>query len=184
MYIFSPSRTLMLGDYLMSNRYRFFCSSLSGGAQGKYHYVSDEIMKITIRKVCFAIFFAVLLLAPGTVLGEEVASSHEDAILVKAVMCESLQKLVPDNEAVAFSIDLGRVYSFTEFDPVPEKTVIFHKWYRKGNLISVKKLTINPPRWSSLSSMQLRDADKGPWHVDVIDHNEKLLKTLRFSITD
>jgi hypothetical protein len=145
-------------------------------------------MIITFRQVCSAILLAVLLVAPGTllseVLSEEGAASPEDAILVKAVMCESLQKLVPANEAVVFSIDLGRVYSFTEFDPVPEKTVIFHKWYHKGNLISVKKLTINPPRWSSLSSMQLRDADKGPWHVDVIDQNDKLLKTLRFSITD
>jgi hypothetical protein len=150
--------------------------------------VSDEIMKITFRKVCFALLLAVVFGAPCTVLSEvlseEFAASPEEATLVKAVMCESLQKLVPANEAVVFSIDLGRVYSFTEFDPVPEQTVIFHKWYRKGSLISVKKLTINPPRWSSLSSMQLRYADKGPWHVDVIDHNDKLLKTLRFSITD
>jgi hypothetical protein len=145
-------------------------------------------MIITFRQVCSAILLAVLLVAPGTVLSEvlseEGAASPEEAILVKAVMCESLQKHVPANEAVVFSINLGRVYSFTEFDPVPEKIVIFHKWYHKGNLISVKKLTINPPRWSSLSSMQLRDADKGPWHVDVIDQNDKLLKTLRFSITD
>ena len=147
-------------------------------------YVSDEIMKITFKKVCFAILLAVVIVAPGTVLSEEVAASPEEAILVKAVMCESLDKLVPANEAVVFSINLGRVFSFTEFDPVPEQTVIFHKWYHKGKLISVKKLTINPPRWSSLSSMQLRDADKGPWHVDVVDHNAKLFKTLRFSITD
>ena len=151
-------------------------------------YVSDEIMKITFRKVCFAILLAVVIVGPGAVLSEvlgvEVTASSEEAILIKAVMCESLDKLVPANEAVVFSINLGRVYSFTEFDPVPEQTVIFHKWYHKGKLISVKKLTINPPRWSSLSSMQLRDADKGPWHVDVVDHNAKLFKTLRFSITD
>jgi len=141
-------------------------------------------MKITFRKMCPVIILAMLLVAPGIVLSEEGAVPPDEAILVKAVMCESTQKLVPANESVVFSIDLGRIYSFTEFDPVPSRTVIYHKWYHKGSLVSVKKLTINPPRWSSLTSMQLRDADKGPWHVDVVDNNGKLLKTLRFSITD
>lgn len=141
-------------------------------------------MKIPFRKMCSVIILAMLLVTPGIVLSEETDASVDEAILVKAVMCESTEKLVPANEAVVFSIDLGRIYSFTEFDPVPSRTVIYHKWYHKGGLVSVKKLTINPPRWSSLTSMQLRDADKGPWHVDVVDNNGKILKTLRFSITD
>ena len=141
-------------------------------------------MKITFRKMCPVIILAMLLVAPGRVLSEEADISPDEAILVNAVMCESTQKLVPANEAVVFSIDLGRIYSFTEFDPVPSRTVIYHKWYHKGSLVSVKKLTINPPRWSSVTSMQLRDADKGPWHVEVVDDKGKILKTLRFSITD
>lgn len=175
---------MMLVVSRMSNRYSLLVCPSMVLRRKKYDYISDEIMRITIRKVCPLILLTVLHVATCTVLSEVVAASADKAILVKAVMCESLQKLVPANEAVVFSIELGQVYSFTEFDPVPEQTTIFHKWYHKGRLISVKKLTINPPRWSSLSSMQLRDADKGPWHVDVIDHKDQLLKTLRFSITD
>jgi hypothetical protein len=142
-------------------------------------------MKITFIKVCSRIILAFVLVFPGTVWSEEVsAPSFVEPALIKAVMCESIQKFAPANEAVVFSINLGRIYCFTEFDPVPKQTIIYHKWYQRGSLVSVKQLTVNPPRWSSISSMQLRDADKGPWQVDVTDNNDKLLYTLRFSITD
>lgn len=141
-------------------------------------------MKVTFGKVCSVIVLAIVLFVPGIVWTEELIAPSEEPTLVKAVMCESIQKFTPTNEAVAFSIDLGKLYSFTDFDPVPKQTVIYHKWYQKGRLVTVKRLTINPPRWSSFSSMQLRDADKGPWQVDIIDSNDKLIKTLRFSVTD
>ena len=104
--------------------------------------------------------------------------------LVKAVMCESIQEYAPINPAVVFSIELGRISCYTEFDPVPHKTTVHHKWYRKDRLITVKPLTINPPRWASFTSVQLRDADIGPWRVEITDENDSLMRTLRFSITD
>lgn len=130
-----------------------------------------------------AFSMAVILVAPATVWCQD-ASAPAGPTLIRAVMCESILKLTPANQAVVFSIDLGRVLCFTEFDRVTQQTVIYHKWYRKENLISVKQLALNPPRWSSFSSMQLRDADKGPWRVDVTDENDKVIFTLRFSITD
>ena len=99
-------------------------------------------------------------------------------------MCESIQEYEPVNTAVVFSIERGRVSCFTEFDLVPEKIYIHHKWYRKDSLITVKRLTINPPHWSSFTSVQLRDADKGPWRVEITDGKDSLMRTLRFSITD
>ena len=146
---------------------------------------ADFSKKTTFWELCFiVVILAVVLAAPDSVWSQEVSVPSAGPVLVKAVMCESVQKFAPANQAVVFSIDLGRVSCFTEFDQVVKQTVIHHKWYRKGNLISAKQLTLNPPRWSSFSSMQLRDADKGPWQVDVTDENDKLLYTLRFSITD
>ncbi len=141
-------------------------------------------MQVTLAKVCSIVILLVSLALPAAVLSQEPTDPAVEPVLVKAVMCESIQKFAPVNEAVVFSITLGRVFCFSEFDPVPVQTVIYHKWYHKGNLVSVKQLTVNPPRWSLFSSMQLRDADKGPWQVDVLDDTDKLLKTLRFSITD
>lgn len=141
-------------------------------------------MKVTFWKLCLTISLACVLLVPVAAWCQELSASPADPTLVRAVMCESIQKLTPTNQAVVFSIDLGRISCFTEFDQVTHQTVIHHKWYRKENLISVKQLSLNPPRWSSFSSMQLRDADKGPWRVDVTDENDKVIYTLRFSITD
>ncbi len=105
-------------------------------------------------------------------------------VLVAAVMCEAIEKFKPVNQAVVFSISLGRVFCFTEFDPVPQETTVYHRWYRQDRLISTAKLVLNPPKWSSFSTMQLREADKGPWRVEIVDSREKLMKTLRFSISD
>lgn len=134
--------------------------------------------------MCLAIVLAVVLVVPVTGWSQVVSAPTEEPTLVKAVMCESIQRFAPANEAIVFSITLGRISCFTEFDPVPKQTVIYHKWYHHGSLISVKQLTVNPPRWASFSSMQLRDADKGPWQVEATDKNGKLFYTLRFSITD
>jgi hypothetical protein len=141
-------------------------------------------MKIIFKGMTIFFILAVLPALPGALWAEESSELLGEPTLTRAVMCESIQKFAPNNIAVVFSIDVGRIHCFTAFDPVPKQTIVFHKWYQSGNLVSVKQLTVNPPRWSSISSMQLRDADKGPWQVEVTDKNGKLLHTLRFSITD
>ena len=141
-------------------------------------------MKIIFKETTLFFILAVLAALPGALWAEESFDPLGEPKLSRAVMCESIQKFEPHNVAVVFSIDVGRIHCFTEFDPVPKQTVIFHKWYQSGNLVSVKQLTVNPPRWSSISSMQLRDADKGPWQVEVTDKSGKIFHTLRFSITD
>lgn len=108
----------------------------------------------------------------------------ESPVLVQAQMCEAIEMFLPVNPAVVFSISLGRVYCFTAFDPVFEESIVYHRWYRQDRLISNTRLVLNPPRWSSFSSMQLRSADKGPWRVEIVDRREKVLKILRFGISD
>lgn len=119
----------------------------------------------------------------GAAWAQETTDPNELA-LARAVMCESIQEYEPVFPAVVFSIERGRVSCFTEFDPVPKKTYIHHKWFRRDSLVTVKRLTINPPRWSSFTSVQLRDADKGPWRLEITDENDTLMRTLRFSIAD
>lgn len=113
-----------------------------------------------------------------------IGQSSEPPVLVESEMCETIEKFLPVNPAVVFSISLGRVYCFTAFDPVYEETVIYHRWYRQDRLISNARLLLNPPKWASFSSMQLRSADKGPWRVEIVDSRENRIKTLRFSISD
>lgn len=73
---------------------------------------------------------------------------------------------------------------FTAFDRVPRETNIYHDWIRRDSLIFRKKLVLKPPSWSSVSSIQLREADIGPWRVEIRDADGALLHVLRFSITE
>lgn len=104
--------------------------------------------------------------------------------LEQAAMCEEIKEYTPYNSAVVFSIKIGQVSCFTSFDPVPEKTFIYHKWYHRDKPSTKKTLTLNPPRWSTYSSILLRETDKGPWRVEISDQNGNLFRILRFSITD
>ncbi|MGD8844911.1 MAG: DUF2914 domain-containing protein [Desulfobacteraceae bacterium] len=111
-------------------------------------------------------------------------SSEDDMALVRAVMCEFIDAFAPQNQAVVFSIDVGKISCFTSFDRIESSTFTRHKWFRRDELVTTKRLTLHPPSWSTYSSIQLREADKGPWRVEILNHRNQLIKTLRFSVTD
>lgn len=138
-------------------------------------------------------FFLALLctsiLLSGQVFSQEPpspspASRAERPTLAQAAMCASLKEGSPCNSGAVFPVSQGGVLCFTSFDPVPRKTFIFHSWFHRDALITRHKLTLNPPRWATYSSIQLRETDKGPWRVEITDQDARLLGVLRFSITD
>lgn len=112
------------------------------------------------------------------------AQESKKLTLVRAVMCEEIQDFKPWNQAVVFSITIGKVSCFTSFDPVPETTYIYHNWYYRENLSKRMKLFLQPPIWSTFSSIQFREADKGLWRVEITDPEGNIFHVLRFSITD
>ena len=99
-------------------------------------------------------------------------------------MCEEIKDGLPLNRAILFSIERGKVICFSAFEKIPERTTIFHKWYFRDKLIYRNKLSLNPPRWSTYSSIKLRDTDRGPWRVDIVSQENHVYQTLRFSIVD
>lgn len=144
-------------------------------------------------KLSYLIFFACILLVGMAVTGpvysqdESQASKAEPAGKLKldqAVMCEDIKDYLPYNKAVVFSLEIGKVFCFSSFDVVPAKMFIYHNWYRQDRLITTKRLSLQPPEWSTYSSIQLREADKGPWRVEIRDHKKQLFQIVRFSITD
>lgn len=104
--------------------------------------------------------------------------------LESAATCEDVREHSPYNPAVVFSTAVGKVYCFSSFNDVPDKIYIYHNWYRADKLTTRKRLMLNPPHWSTYSTVQLREADKGPWRVEISDNDGKVLSVLRFSITD
>lgn len=108
----------------------------------------------------------------------------QESTLAKASMYASLRDGNPSNPGVVFPVSQGRVLCFSSFDPVPRKTFVFHSWYHRDDLITRQRLTLNPPRWSTYSSIQLRESDKGPWRVEIEDQDARVIEVLRFSVTD
>ena len=112
------------------------------------------------------------------------APSGEKILLVRATMCERIREYAPATPAVVFSASLKKVFCFTEFDPVPKKGFIYHRWYHRDRLSTTKKLFVKPPRWATASSIQPRGTDKGPWRVEVTAADGTIYHILRFSIAD
>ena len=104
--------------------------------------------------------------------------------LVQAFICEDIKDGIPTNPAVAFPISTAKIYCYTLFDQIVEDTVVYHQWFFRDKPSARIKLSIKQPRWSTYSSIQLREADKGPWRVEISDAGGRVLKTLRFSLTD
>ena len=104
--------------------------------------------------------------------------------LSQAIMCETIENFKPVNRSVVFPVSQGTVMCFTDFDVVAHETEIYHLWINRDTLVYRKRLILKPPRWASVSSIKLREADKGPWRVEIRDVEGRLLTTLRFSITD
>ena len=115
---------------------------------------------------------------------QEKPGEGKSLLLDQAVICEDIRDYLPYNRTVVISLEIGKVYCFTSFLSVPEKMYVFHNWYRQDRLVTTKRLLLQPPEWATTSSIQLREADKGPWRVEIKDQNNRLLQTLRFSITD
>ena len=140
------------------------------------------------RRLTF--FFALIILVPF--LSHAFAQKKESPskatpkrlTLVQAATCEGIKDNGPKNRAIVFSIKIKRVHCFTTFDPVPKKTVIYHKWYFRDKLRARVKLSLKTPRWSTFSRIGLRNGDKGPWRVEIADEEGNIFGILRFSVTD
>jgi hypothetical protein len=126
-----------------------------------------------------------LLILPAAVQSQsDTDETAADLALVKAQMCEDLQGPTPQNVTTVFSIERRKAICFTSFDPVPEKTVIYHHWFHRDRPSARIKLSLKPPRWSTYSSIQFRAQDVGPWRVEITDSKGQIFHILRFSITD
>jgi hypothetical protein len=116
--------------------------------------------------------------------GGDAEATGAPLALAQAVMCEDIQDQLPQNPTTVFSIDRRKAICFTVFDPVPQKTVIYHHWFHRDRSSAKIKLSLKPPRWSTYSTIQFREEDIGPWKVEITDAEGRVLQVLRFSITE
>lgn len=151
----------------------------AAGAGELFHDNKESAMNSRFIPVVLSAVF--LLFGIGL---EPARGADGKATLVRASVSEDIRNGSPLNEGFVFPVRAGKVVCFTVFDSVPERTVIYHDWYRRDQLNTRIRLVLQPPRWASYSTIQLREIDKGPWRIEVTDHEGRILRILRFSITD
>jgi hypothetical protein len=139
-----------------------------------------------MRSYPLIVLFSCVLVFLGfdTTASRGQTSSPEKLTLSQGSVCEDVIDGSPQNMGIAFPVSVGKVACFTAFDSVPRKTVIYHNWFRKDELNTKIRLVLQPPRWATYSTIQLREIDKGPWRIEITDQEGQILGILRFSITD
>ena len=153
--------------------------------------IGREILMLKARcdhRVFLSFLIFILLFTTPSFSDEKKGSLKEtaspDLVLLQASICEAVKDGLPINEGVAFSVGLKKVACFSSFDPVSENTFVYHSWFFRDRLITRFKLALRTPRWATFSRVELRDADKGPWRVEISDEKGIIFHILRFSITD
>lgn len=126
----------------------------------------------------------IFLLLPSYCLKNISNANAQQLQLSEALMCEEVFNNAPRNPTIVFSAGREKAVCYSSFDPVSQKTVIFHSWFHRDVPSARIQLTLNPPRWSTHSTIQLRRTDIGPWRVEITDEKGRVLGVLRFSVTD
>ncbi len=141
------------------------------------------------RLLAIAITFCLIPLGTADARAQTPATPPATAdqtgpILSQAILCESIENFKPVNPSAVYPVSQGTIMCFTAFDVVPSETEIYHVWIKRDERVYRKRLILKPPRWASVSSIKLREADKGPWRVEVRGADGQLYAILRFSITE
>lgn len=99
-------------------------------------------------------------------------------------MCERVYNNQCVAPSVVFSVAKRQIFCYTKFDGFVKPIAIYHRWYHRGELSTQIRIKLDKPAKPAVSAIQLRETDKGPWQVEVVDITGKVYAVLRFSITD
>ena len=151
----------------------------------------NQAGRMTLRRVEIGVMFLLVMML--SILGRPAMAqngteSHELSakpyVMTSSIMCEKVSGGQPVNPAVVFSASGKKVYCLSHFTDVRSKEYIFHNWFRRDVSVAKIKLLLQSPKWSTFSSMPMRETEKGPWRVEVTGENGEILSVLRFSIVD
>lgn len=133
---------------------------------------------------CALITIQFLIFFPIDLLKNLNTANAAQLELFQALMCEEILANAPRNPTTVFSITQKKAVCYSSFDQVPQKSVVYHNWFHHDVPSAKIRLILNPPRWATFSSIQLRKTDIGPWRVEITDEKGGVLGVLRFSVTD
>lgn len=134
------------------------------------------------RVPCFLFVLAILITIP---LSQVVPSKAQETASLKvavAAICSDVVDREPVDVGNSFEVSLGKIYCFTTIIGAHSPTEITHVWYFGDIERARVNLAIKASSWRTYSSKKIQRHEIGDWHVDVLDPEGEVLKTLQFKI--
>lgn len=124
-------------------------------------------------------YLVLISVVMGILCGAASVSAVEitDAVITTAVVDRE-----PVDAVEAFPVQNGKLFCFTRVMGAEEPTVIYHLWYREGQLMSRVELPVKSSSWRTWSAKNLLEDWPGDWRVEVQDATGQLLQTLSFQL--
>ena len=100
-----------------------------------------------------------------------------------AAICRNIENLACVDPGEEFSAQVDKLYCFTRVNGAPGDTEITHVWYY-GDIEKFRiSLAVRSSSWRTYSSKRIQAHETGPWHVEVVDPDGTILKTISFTVT-
>ena len=128
----------------------------------------------------FVYIFIVLVMSIcifTTSIKAEAAGSLE---VTDAAICEDVVDRAPVGANTSFSATVGKLYCFTKIVGAQTPTTVTHVWYFGETEKARVELKVGAASWRTKSSKIIRAHETGSWHVDVLDADGNVLRTLQF----
>jgi len=130
----------------------------------------------------FLFILAILITIPLSQVVPSKAQETASLEVAVAAICSDVVDREPVDVGNSFEVSLGRVYCFTTIIGAHSPTEITHVWYFGDIERARVNLAIKASSWRTYSSKRIQRHEIGDWHVDVLDPNGEVLKTLQFKI--
>ncbi len=122
------------------------------------------------------IFVLLIILSTGLVL------SQEAGVDVELQLCKAIEERMPVEAGVEFSSDMEQIYLWCKVTGMTDTTTIKHLWiYQEKQLASVS-LPVRSSSFRTWSSKKLLPQWVGDWEVRVVDADDNILKSLKFTV--
>lgn len=92
----------------------------------------------------------------------EAPNAAAGAKLAHATMCERVDNLMPTRAGLVFSVSAGQVCCFTSFDPVPQPSLVYHRWFHRDQLSTQTRLRVYRPNGRPTVSFSCARRTKAP----------------------
>jgi len=105
--------------------------------------------------------------------------SAHSAGISRSVFTTEIKDKEPVSELKKISVDVTRVYFFTEFTGLNGHTII-HRWEYNGQVMAELNFQINGDRWRTWSSKNMLSSWVGKWQVSVLDEGGNVIEQSEF----